>query len=356
MPLAVVSPRTGSMPAVRALGTLVLVGCLAGLLAACGSSSRGGSGVAQRGTYKVGAPYKIDGVTYTPTEEFNRTETGVASWYGPGFHGKSTANGERYDQSERTAAHRTLQMPAIVRVTNLDNGMSTVVRINDRGPFARSRIIDLSRTAAQELDVVRNGTARVRIDQLPAESMAVRDVAMAGGGPAEQNAAVAQVASGQRPAPAATVAAAPPPVQAPPPAQVQPVVIPPQPAPQPQPVWPTTPQPPSADTPVAYGSGRGGGVTVASLASGGVPVATPTSALAGSNFYVQTGAFSTMENAERQRGAVRSYGSSEVSQASAGGRDVWRVRLGPYTTADAAGIVADRLKRSGYGDARVVSE
>jgi rare lipoprotein A len=359
MPLAVVSPRTGSMPAVRAAvrisGTVLLVGCLAGLLAACGSSSRGGgSGVAQRGSYKVGAPYKIDGVTYTPTEEFNRTETGVASWYGPGFHGKSTANGERYDQSERTAAHRTLQMPAIVRVTNLDNGMSTVVRINDRGPFARSRIIDLSRTAAQELDVVRNGTARVRIDQLPAESMAVRDVAMAGGGPAEQNAAVAQVASGQRTAPAATMAAAPPPapVVAPPP-QPQPVVVPAQPAPQP--VWPTTPQPPSVETPVAYGSG-GRGVTVASLASGAAPVAAPTSALAASGFYVQTGAFSTMENAERQRGAVRSYGSSEVSQASAGGRDVWRVRLGPYSTADAAGIVADRLKRSGYGDARVVSE
>lgn len=356
MPLAVVSPRTGSMPAVRALATLLLVGCLAGLLAACGSSSRGGggAGVAQRGTYKVGAPYKIDGVTYTPQEEFNRTETGIASWYGPGFHGKSTANGERYDQSERTAAHRTLQMPAIVRVTNLDNGMSTVVRINDRGPFARSRIIDLSRTAAQELDIIARGTARVRIDQLSAESMAVRDVAIAGGGPAEQNAAVAQVASGQRTAPAPAMAAAPPPVQAAPP-QVQPVVIPPQPAPQPQPVWPTTPQPPSAETPVAHGSG-GRGVTVASLASGATPVAASTSALAGGGFYVQTGAFSTMENAERQRGAVRSYGASEVSQASAGGRDVWRVRLGPYTTADAAGIVADRLKRSGYGDARVVSE
>ena len=95
---------------------------------------------------------------------------------------------------------------------------------------------------------------------------------------------------------------------------------------------------------------------MASLASGTAPVAAPTSALAGNGFYVQTGAFSTMENAERQRGAVRSYGVSEVYQASAGGRDVWRVRLGPYSTADAAGIVADRLKRSGYGDARVVSE
>jgi rare lipoprotein A len=351
------------MAAVRILGTLLLMGSLAGFLSACGSSSRGGGGgggTAQRGSYKIGSPYKIDGVTYTPQEEFNRTETGVASWYGPGFHGKSTANGESYDQSERTAAHRTLQMPAIVRVTNLDNGMTTVVRINDRGPFARSRIIDLSRTAAQELDIVRNGTARVRIDQLPAESRAVRDVAISGGGPAEQNAAVAQVASGQRTAPAATMAAAPPPAQVPVqvPAQViippqpQPVIVPAQPPPQP---WQTTPQPPSMETPVAHG-GRRGGVTVASLANGGGAIAPTTSALAGSGFYVQTGAFSTMENAERQRGAVRSYGVSEVSQASAGGRDVWRVRLGPYTTADAAGIVADRLKRSGYGDARVVSE
>ena len=72
-------------------------------------------------------------------------------------------------------------------------------------------------------------------------------------------------------------------------------------------------------------------------------------------FYVQTGAFATPENAERQRDAIASYGASEVSQGSSGGRDIYRVRLGPYTTPDAAGIVADRLKRSGYGDARVVA-
>lgn len=313
--------------------------------------------MAQRGSYKIGAPYKIDGVTYTPTEEFNHVETGVASWYGPGFHGKSTANGERYDQSERTAAHRTLQMPAIVRVTNLDNGMSTVVRINDRGPFARSRIIDLSRAAAQELDVVRNGTARVRIDQLPAESMAVKDVAIAGGGPAEQNAAVAQVASGSRRAPVAQppvmVAASPPPVAAPPPAT--------------QPVWPTNPRAPANDpAPVyanasytggSYAGGNGnGGATIAALAAGAGAPAAAAATGGGGGFYVQTGSFATPENAERQRGLVRSYGISEISTASAGGREVYRVRLGPYTTPDAAGIVADRLKRSGYGDARVVSD
>jgi rare lipoprotein A len=82
--------------------------------------------------------------------------------------------------------------------------------------------------------------------------------------------------------------------------------------------------------------------------------AAPSSQLNG--FFVQVGAFSTQENAEKQRGAVRSYGHPEISQGSANGRDVYRVRLGPYTSSDAAGIVADRLKRSGYGDARVVAE
>jgi rare lipoprotein A len=90
------------------LATLGLVACLG----ACASHRGGGSGtsVASRGTYKVGAPYQIDGVTYVPQEEFNHVETGVASWYGPGFHGKATANGEQYNQEDHTAAHRTLQM------------------------------------------------------------------------------------------------------------------------------------------------------------------------------------------------------------------------------------------------------
>jgi rare lipoprotein A len=344
MPLALVSPRPTRLTFVQATA----VALLAASLSACGSS--GSKNVAQRGSYKIGAPYKIDGVTYTPQEEFNHVETGVASWYGPGFHGKSTANGEPYDQSARTAAHRTLQMPSIVRVTNLDNGMSTIVRINDRGPFARSRVIDLSRTAAQELDIVRNGTAHVRIDQLQAESLAVKEVALGGGGPAEQQAAVAQVSSGryapaQAPVQTATYVPPPAPAPAPAPAYVQPAYT--QPAPT-QPVWPTNPRSPAADPAPAYVAAGNGGPTVASLANGNALQPT-------SGFYVQTGAFTTPENAERQRGAVSSYGVTEISQGSAGGRDVYRVRLGPYTTSDAAGIVADRLKRSGYGDARVVA-
>lgn len=312
---------------------------LAASLSACGSSSGGkgvGGSAVQRGTYKVGNPYKIDGVTYTPQETFTLVETGVASWYGPGFHGKATANGERYDQSDRTAAHRTLQMPSVVRVTNLENGQSTIVRINDRGPFARNRIIDLSRTAAQEIDMIGRGTARVRVEQLQAESLTVKEVAIGGGGPAEQQDALTQLASGRRgtPAPAPTQVAA----------VAQPTAVPP-----PTPVqagWPTNPR--QSAVPAAAPAANGG-PTIATLASAPVGAA-------GSGFYVQVGAFSTAENAERRRGDVRSYGNSEISQASAGGRDVYRVRLGPYTTTEAAGIVADRLKRSGYGDARVVAD
>jgi len=299
--------------AFRLSTALLLLACLG----ACASHrGGGGSGVASRGTYKVGNPYQIDGVTYVPQEEFNHVETGVASWYGPGFHGKATANGEQYNQEDHTAAHRTLQMPAIVRVTNLDNGRSTVVRVNDRGPYARSRIIDLSRAAAQDLDIVRNGTAHVRIDQLAAESQMVKEVALSGGGAAEQQAALSQLAAGQR-----SVAAAPPP----PPQEVLVRAEPP-------------PTPPAA---------RPSGPTIASIASG--------SSQSGGSFYVQTGAFSTMNNATRQRDLISSYGSTEIFQASAGGHDVYRVRIGPYTTPDAAGIVADRLKRSGYGEARVVA-
>lgn len=340
-----VVPSAGSREApikiVRLLSLLLMVGCAA----ACGSR-QGGSGssasVPTVGSYKVGKPYVIEGVTYYPRETFNHVETGVASWYGPGFHGKATANGERYDQQDHTAAHRTLQMPSILRVTNLDNGRSTIVRVNDRGPYAHNRVIDLSRAAATELDIIGKGTARVRLNQLTAESQVVKEVAMGGGGPAEQQAALAQHASGSRSAPATMMAAAPPARPAP-----APVLV--------------AAAPPPATSP-ASDPGR---PTIASIAAnaGQPPVVQPAvmqspppPQVSNGGFYVQAGSFSTMENAERQRGLVRSYGISEISLASTGGREVYRVRLGPYTTPDAAGIVADRLKRSGYGDARVVAD
>src|SRR6185437_10292771 len=113
--------------------------------------------------YKIGDPYQIDGIWYYPHEQPDYDETGIASWYGPDFYGKYTANGELYDGNQLTAAHKTLPMPVNVRVTNLENGKSIVVLVNDRGPYARGRIIDLSRKAAELLDVVQNGTAKVRV-------------------------------------------------------------------------------------------------------------------------------------------------------------------------------------------------
>ena len=329
------------------LALLMLTG-----LGACGHKA-GSPSNAQRGQYKIGNPYSIDGITYTPREEFNHTETGVASWYGPGFHAKSTANGETYDQGDRTAAHRTLQMPSVVRVTNLENGLSTTVRVNDRGPFARSRVIDLSNAAAHDLDMTRNGTARVRIDQLPAESQAVKDVAIGGGGPAEQNQALARLATGA-PAPVA-VAEAPAPVYQPPAPSYQPPVA-------PAVNTYTMSPPPVTVTPVvapaasSFGGSWNPSGPAAPPPAQGASIASLANAPSGGGYYVQTGAFSTVSNASRQRDAIGAYGISEVSQFNANGREVYRVRLGPYTTSEAAGIVADRLKRSGYGEARVVSE
>ena len=97
-----------------------------------------------KGVYKVGKPYQIFGKWYYPAEELDYSETGIASWYGPKFHGKLTANGELFDQNLITAAHRTLPMPSAVRITNLENGRALNIRVNDRGPFARGRIIDVS--------------------------------------------------------------------------------------------------------------------------------------------------------------------------------------------------------------------
>ncbi len=132
------------------------------------ASSPSGSGY-----YKIGKPYRIAGRWYYPEESFDLVEEGIASWYGPNFHGKQTANGEIFDENLLTAAHRTLQMPSLAKVTNLENGRSVIVRINDRGPFANDRIIDLSRRAAQMIDMERQGIARVRVEVLGPESIAL---------------------------------------------------------------------------------------------------------------------------------------------------------------------------------------
>lgn len=121
---------------------------------------------------KVGKPYMIGAKMYFPEVDTDYDETGIASWYGPGFHGKYTANGEVFNQNALTAAHPTLPMPSIVRVTNTDNGKTLLVRINDRGPFAGGRIIDLSKASAEKLGVRGKGVAHVRVKYLHEETIA----------------------------------------------------------------------------------------------------------------------------------------------------------------------------------------
>lgn len=112
-------------------------------------------------------PYNVFGIRYYPfVANVGDQFDGIASWYGPDFHAKKTSNGEIYNMYAMTAAHKTLPMNTVVRVDNLDNGRSTIVRINDRGPFVAGRIIDLSNKAAHEIDMVRKGTARVKVTVL----------------------------------------------------------------------------------------------------------------------------------------------------------------------------------------------
>jgi len=120
-------------------------------------------------------PYFVKGIKYCPTTVYvGEKFRGIASWYGPNFHGAQTSNGEYYDMYGHTAAHKTLPINTMVKVTNLANGKSTVVRINDRGPFVKNRIIDLSYQAAQEIGVVKHGTANVELEVISFDPSANR--------------------------------------------------------------------------------------------------------------------------------------------------------------------------------------
>lgn len=142
--------------------SFVITGCANdGKLSTITNSS---SGAKTKNTRTKPYSYTVKGRQYQVNPNIKSySKTGIASWYGPGFHGKKTANGERYNQNALTAAHKTLPIGSVVRVKNLSNGKSVVVRINDRGPFAHGRIIDLSKKAALKLDMHGSGTAKVRV-------------------------------------------------------------------------------------------------------------------------------------------------------------------------------------------------
>src|SRR5579883_2008333 len=180
--------RRGALLLTTALAGAALAGCAETTFAVNAAKEATASSNRQQGIYKIGEPYQINGVWYHPAEDYNYDETGIASYYGGeqtgvNFHGRLTAHGEVYDMNSLTAAHRTLPMPCLVRVTNLENGRAIVVRVNDRGPYARGRIIDMSRRAAQLLGYEGVGTARVRVQILAQESRQLKEAMLRGAAP-----------------------------------------------------------------------------------------------------------------------------------------------------------------------------
>lgn len=279
------------------------------------------------GGYKVGTPYQIDGQWYTPQEDYSYSEVGVASWYGPDFHGKRTANGERYDMNALTAAHRTLPMPSLVRVTNMENGRSAILRVNDRGPFARSRVLDVSRRAADALGFIGQGTATVKVEILAEESLALKQRLLRGDTDfAQASTPVAPLAAVGGPATRVTAEELPPPTGAT--------------------AAPAEQQQPRA-VPAAVLAGR-------TPPSAAVPTV-QTAAYRPAGQFVQVGAFSDAGNAERLRTRLGALGPVEISPAAAAnGATLHRVRLGPFADAAQAQAALADAQRNGFPDARLV--
>lgn len=263
---------------------------------------------------KIGKPYQINGVWYYPEDDRSYDKTGIASWYGPGFHGKYTANGEVYDQDDLTAAHKTLPMPSFVEVTNLENGRKMILRINDRGPFVSDRIIDLSRRSAQLLDVHKKGTARVRVRRV------------------FPNDAPVSYAKAAPPVAAPSVAA---PLAV---AQTTPIPAPPA-APAPAPAVTAAPL---LEPPV-----RTVAIPASDIKFSRPPLLAPT----GPGSFVQVAAVSSPETAQALVGKLAQYGSTQMEMTGTG---LYRVRIGPFADKDLAAVTLAKIKAAGYGDAVLV--
>jgi len=285
--------------------------------------------------YKLGKPYQIEGAWYYPKVDYDYSETGIASWYGPDFHGKSTANGEIFDQNALTAAHKTLPMPTIVRVTNLENGRSIEVRINDRGPFKNNRVIDLTRRGAQLLGFEGQGTARVKVQVMKEDSILLAN--KVGG---------AQLAYAGEPEP---LAGGPKPTAAP----AGTVVTQKLPAGQSAPAPATTAQTQTSNSVVGLPkpSAAQAAASIPSL-NGSVsyqPVK-PT------NIFIQAGAFLQQSNALKLTQQLASMGQTRVTQARVGTQTFYRVRLGPIPKIEDADALLQKVIGTGQPDARIVVE
>ncbi len=352
-----------ALAAVAALATITSLAACAGsggsdATAAVGAPTSGGG--ATSGRYKVGKPYQIKGIWYYPRVDYAYDEVGIASWYGPGFHGEQTANGEIYDMNDMTAAHKTLPMPSIVRVTNLENGRTIKLRINDRGPFVGERIIDVSRRGAQLLGFYGAGTARVRV-QIEAQESQELAAALTG-------VPVASIGAAAMPS---TVYAPP----AAPAAEPPPVVV----AAVPPPVDPS-PQVASAEPPpVIAGSGANDAlpsdIPLAAIQTAAEVVAEPLPApaippvvwgrtaapavqarAASPLHFVQAGAFADPANIAKARAKLHPLGPVEIKPLSVDGRPLMRVRVGPLASEAEAQTVLLAALRAGFVGSRVVLE
>lgn len=361
---------------VRSLSAVLLAGIA---LAGCSSGPQFGGGhrhyAVGRPHYTV-APYQVNGVWYYPKADYGYDESGTASWYGPGFDHRATADGEIYDMNDLTAAHKTLPLPSVVEVTNLQNGRELRLRVNDRGPFVGDRLIDVSRRAAQLLGFAQSGTAPVRVRILKDESIKVAEAAMQGEmgsvrvatGSASRGVELASAAPPRRhgyyrasPAPAPQPYAAP----TPPELAGQQQVLPPTPeievaAAEPPPRMRAVAAPPPPLSPPASRAAPPRRFWPSLIAPAEAETLHPPIAVAArpprgsSRIFVQAGAFAVPENARHVRARIAGLGSAEIVPVQVHGAAMYRVRLGPVASEVEARRLLSKVVDRGYPGARLV--
>jgi rare lipoprotein A len=271
--------------------------------------------------YKIGKPYQIRGVWYYPEEDYKYDESGIASWYGTKFHGRKTANGEIYNMNALTAAHRTLPMPSYVRVTNLENGRSLILLVNDRGPFARGRIIDISRRGSQLLNFQKQGTARVRVQLMADQSRVLKSRIS---NQAELVKTGSPITVGPLPK-----------------AKVQKQLL--------EPAGGESTSPPAkAFNPIEDTKPA---VAVEDSVITDTVVQVP---IINTNIFVQVGAYSRFDNANKVRAKLSPLGQVELSQVLVNGRDLYRVRVGPMNSVGLADLMLASLSDYGYPESRII--
>ena len=312
-----------------------------------------------RGTDK---PYQVNGKWYFPHSDPTYDVVGTASWYGYPFQNRHTADGEVYDEALITAAHKTLPLPCIVEVTNLQNGRSIRVRVNDRGPFVGERLIDLSKAAAEQLGFDRRGTTQVRVRFITmATPLTAPGLMMASSTPPPRYSHSPAYQAAPPPARdddgSGDIEAAPPPAYSPTPTAV-PTAYRPAPVGDAQPTDDEAGPPESAPPPTAapitsaplpppvYSQDPG-----QSAASYAPPRAY---AAAGGGFAVQAGAFATRSAADRAVARLSSAGGVQIVPLERNGAVLYKVVVGSFPDAATAGETRARVIAMGFADARVV--